>query len=64
MLPENVSENTFSDHMRSGFLVPYQKRRFLISFSDKIRSGLIVGLNRHKLRLKRHKPRHCQGTID
>ena len=38
MLSENVmSEKAFSDHPRSGFLVPHQKSRFLISFSNSIR---------------------------
>ena len=36
-----ISEKAFSDHIRSGFLVPYQKSRFLISFPNSIRSGLI-----------------------
>ena len=41
MLSENViSEKAFSDHIRSGFLVPDQKSRFLISFLNSIRSGL------------------------
>ena len=41
MLSENVlSEKAFSDHIRSEFLVPYEKSRFLISFSNSIRSGL------------------------
>ena len=40
MLSENVIlEKAFSDNVRSGFLVPYQKSRFLISFSNNIRSG-------------------------
>ena len=30
----------FSDSTRSGFLVPYQISRFLITFSNSIRSGL------------------------
>ena len=38
---ENVLlEKAFSDSIRSGFLVPYQKSRFLITFSNSIRSGL------------------------
>ena len=38
---ENVLlEKAFSDSIRSGFLVPYQKNRFLITFSNSIRSGL------------------------
>ena len=41
MLSENViSEKAFSDHIRSGFLVLYQKSRFLMSFSNSRRSGL------------------------
>ena len=41
MLSENViSEKTFSNHIRSGVLVPNQKSRFIIPFSNKIRSGL------------------------
>ena len=32
----------FSDSIRSGFLVPYEKSRFLITFSNSIRSGLIL----------------------
>ena len=44
MLSENViSEKNFSDHTRSGFLVPDQKSRFLISFFKSIRSGLYTG---------------------
>ena len=43
MLSENVvSEKAFSDHIRSRFLVPDQKSRFLISFSNSVRSGLVV----------------------
>ena len=38
---ENVLlEKAFSDSIRSGFLVPFQKSRFLITFSNSIRSGL------------------------
>ena len=38
---ENVLlEKAFSDSIRSGFLVPYQKSRFLIIFSNSIISGL------------------------
>ena len=41
IISENiVSEKAFSNHIRSGFLVPYQKSRFLIPFSNSIRSGL------------------------
>ena len=41
MLSENVIlDKAYSDNIRSGFLVPYEKSRFLISFSNSIRSGL------------------------
>ena len=41
ILLENVLlEKAFSDSVRSGFLVPYQKSRFLITFSNSIRSDL------------------------
>ena len=41
MLSENVIlEKAFSDNTRSGVLVPHQKRRFLVSFSNSIRSDL------------------------
>ena len=34
-------EKAFSDSIRRGFLVPYQKKsRFLITFSNSIKSGL------------------------
>ena len=36
-------EKAFSDSIRSGFLVPYQKSRFLMRFSNSIRSGLRFG---------------------
>ena len=40
-LSENdIRKGTFSDHIRSGVLVPNQKSRFIIPFSNKIRSGL------------------------
>ena len=45
MLSENVVlEKAFSDHTKSGFLVPYQKSHFafMISFSNRIRSGLLL----------------------
>ena len=39
-LSENViSEKAISDHIRSRFVVPDQKSRFLISFFNSIRSG-------------------------
>ena len=42
ILLENVLlEKAFSDSIRSGFLVPFQKSRFFITFSNSIRSGLI-----------------------
>ena len=42
-LSENVFlEKAFSDNIRSGFLVPYQKSRFLISFSNSVRSGQTI----------------------
>ena len=46
ILLENVLlEKAFSDDsIRSGFLVPYQKSRFLITFSNSIRSGLISNI--------------------
>ena len=37
-----ISEKAFSGHVRSGFLVPYQKSRFLISFSNSIRSAALA----------------------
>ena len=41
ILLENVLlEKAFYDSIRSGFLVPYQKSRFLITFSNSIKSGL------------------------
>ena len=41
MLSENVIlEKAFFGHIRSIFLAPYQKRLFLISFFNSIRSGL------------------------
>ena len=43
LLESVLLEKAFSDSIRSGFLVPYQKKsRFLITFSNSIRSGLIV----------------------
>ena len=40
MLSANViSEKAFSDHIKRGFLVPYPKSHFLISFPNSIRSG-------------------------
>ena len=46
MLSENVVlEKAFSDNVRSGFLVPYQRSRFLISFSNSIRSGKLRAKN-------------------
>ena len=41
---KSYQKKAFSDPIRSGFLVPYQKSRFLISFSNSIRSGLTLGL--------------------
>ena len=42
MLSENVisSEKTFFDRIRSGFLVPDQKSRFLISFFKSLEGSL------------------------
>ena len=43
ILLENVLlEKAYSGGIRSGFLVPYQKSRFLITFSNSIRSGLRI----------------------
>ena len=47
MLSENVIlEKASFDHVRSRFLVPYQKNRFLISFSNRIRTGLRIKIIR------------------
>ena len=54
MLSENVIlEKAFSDNIRSGFLAPYQKSCFLISFSNSIRSGLMPLFSR-KIKIRTH----------